>query len=494
MLVPGERIRVGDDAATIRYSGNLPSWPNTLAYGIEWDNPIRGKNSGTLDGVRYFQTKIEGAGSFIKASNRNIQLPVTFMSALINRYAGDDNVHALEKSIAFGLKVVENYGFEKLNTIQRNVFLLKNVMLDKQNIGLCPDLPEFNVAELLDLSYNLLHKWEDVERILRLFPQLQSINLNGNRLSGSPKLPTGTRVHSLMLADTGLSQQQLRLLVLPNVHTLCLAGNHLTSENCNLIYTKGLSSLDLSFNNLDSIPLSIASSSISSLAVAYNNIRLTPGTTFPSVTSLDIRDNNITEWDEIDHLSKVFPSLENLRIDGCPLFENLLLEETTINLIARLECTSSDNDRKKIRRLNGSLLTRAEIQNAELYFISRVKQGKLIYTNDSRWSQLLEKNGLTNTKIIQLSELSDKVLLQIFSPTKPVEFIMSRVFLKSNSVLRLKGVISRYLDRPIFDFEVFITDSNNDPYDKSTARYLEDDTTTLQSLGLQDDQKIFITW
>ena len=37
---------------TIRYIGNLPVWgTNTVALGIEWDDPSRGKNNGDLNGI-----------------------------------------------------------------------------------------------------------------------------------------------------------------------------------------------------------------------------------------------------------------------------------------------------------------------------------------------------------------------------------------------------------------------------------------------------------
>lgn len=494
MLVSGQRIRIGDDIATIRYVGNIHPWPNILAYGIEWDNPRRGKNSGTLDDIQYFHTEVEGAGSFIKASNRNIHAPVSFMSALTRRYTGEENVHALEKTIAFGLKVVENYGFEKLNTIQRNISLLKNVMLDKQDIGQCFGLPQFPLTELLDLSYNLLHNWTDVKHILRLFLDLRTLNLNGNKFAGTPKLSIGEKLENLLLADAGLTRQQLKAMVLPNVRTLCLASNHLTSDDCELIHMSLVFKLDLSFNELSVVPLSISASSVSNLALAYNNIQLNSKTSFPSVTVLDLRSNNISDWDDIEQIPILFPSLEDLRIDGCPLFESLSVEEITINLVARLECTSSNDMRRKIRRLNGSLLLSREIQNAELYFISKVRQGQIVYRNKDRWTYLLEKNGLTDTHISPLSEASDKVQLHICKVADSVETITSRVFLKSNTVLRLKGVISRLIDLPIFEFVVFITNNESDPHDATAARYLEDDTTTLQSLGLQDDQKIFISW
>lgn len=495
MLSLGQRICVGVDVATVKYVGHIPQWPNTITYGIEWDNPTRGKNSGILDGVQYFRTEIDGAGSFIKASNKKIHLPISFMNALIHRYGGEENANALKRSIFLGLKVVENYGFEKLNTIQQDISLLKTVMLDKQDIGSCLDLPSFTVVELLDLSYNLLYNWSDVRHILQLFPKLRTLNLNGNRFVGTPPpFQTNEYLETVLLADTKITQQQLRLLILPHVRTLNLASNRLTSEACECINMVRLSKLDLSFNCLLEIPSSISGSSICELALAYNRVKLSSRIQFPSVTVLDLRGNDISNWDEIDQIAVIFPSLEELRVDDCPLFEKLSQEEITTSLIARLECTGSHKANHKIHKLNGSYILNQEIQNAELYFISKVKQGEIKFTNNRRWLHLLRKNCIANTQISVRLEFSDKILLHVFEIKNSIKNVFSRVFLRSNTILRLKGIICRCLNLRISDIIVFVTDNESDPFDTAAVRYLEDDTTTLQSSGLQDDQKIFVSW
>jgi tubulin-specific chaperone E len=56
------------EPCTLRFIGHLPSTSDesTTWLGVEWDNPSRGKHSGTHQGIQYFETEQEGAGSFIK--------------------------------------------------------------------------------------------------------------------------------------------------------------------------------------------------------------------------------------------------------------------------------------------------------------------------------------------------------------------------------------------------------------------------------------------
>lgn len=51
----GCRIESGGFIGTVRYVGALPQYPGEW-YGIEWDNPSRGKHNGTVNGVQFFQT------------------------------------------------------------------------------------------------------------------------------------------------------------------------------------------------------------------------------------------------------------------------------------------------------------------------------------------------------------------------------------------------------------------------------------------------------
>lgn len=57
---------------TIRYIGPLPAPPSSddapppTWIGVEWDDPARGKHSGTFRGGEVFRTRLPGAGSFLK--------------------------------------------------------------------------------------------------------------------------------------------------------------------------------------------------------------------------------------------------------------------------------------------------------------------------------------------------------------------------------------------------------------------------------------------
>lgn len=113
MLQQFDRIRIDNELATIKFIGALPAWgPTTTAFGIEWDRPERGKNNGELNGISYFKTDITGAGSFIKSSNKKIELNrQTFVQQLLSNYAVDSYT---DQRLHFGSKRVEEYGLDKL--------------------------------------------------------------------------------------------------------------------------------------------------------------------------------------------------------------------------------------------------------------------------------------------------------------------------------------------------------------------------------------------
>ncbi len=85
-LRPNLRISHGPSKGTIRYIG--PVAPSTgLWLGIEWDDPTRGKHSGTsADGTRYFDVRIPGSGSFVRPTSTKLSSGCCFVEALRNRY------------------------------------------------------------------------------------------------------------------------------------------------------------------------------------------------------------------------------------------------------------------------------------------------------------------------------------------------------------------------------------------------------------------------
>lgn len=91
-----QRIICNSDKATIRYvgplrhevEGALKSKINEVWFGIEWDNPGRGKHTGTVNGYEYFKCEKEGAwGSLVlqKKAEQGYQI----LEAIIRKYFKD---------------------------------------------------------------------------------------------------------------------------------------------------------------------------------------------------------------------------------------------------------------------------------------------------------------------------------------------------------------------------------------------------------------------
>ena len=66
---PGDRLRVGGDAATVRYVGPVAGKGPDAWVGLEWDDEARGKHDGSVGGRRYFAVRstAPASGSLIRA-------------------------------------------------------------------------------------------------------------------------------------------------------------------------------------------------------------------------------------------------------------------------------------------------------------------------------------------------------------------------------------------------------------------------------------------
>lgn len=480
---------------TVRYVGHLPVWgPDVLAYGIEWDDPSRGKNNGEVGGIAYFTPHIPGSGSFLKASNAKIDAPVLLMDALLTRYAGKENEEFLGAQYTIGTKVVEKLGFLKLNSLLKDIYHLKTIMLDKQTINLVGHLPMLEAVEYLDLSFNLLTSWPDLQGIFCNVPHLQTLNLNGNCLNVPTELIVlPLALQELLLASTECSWQHLRQLDFNQVKKLNLASNSLTADDITKFDLGSIDKLDLSFNRLERIPSALSTLSIRELVLADNQLEQLPNDVFPSLRVLDLLSNKIADWSTIDRLSDLFPNLLELRIGSCSLFDNMTVEEQAWNLIGRVECSAGNAKADKgIFKLNGSTLNADEITNAELYFISRVNRGELAISNEKRWQYLLQKHQIHATQVQLRPAYSDTVTLRVRRSKKPLDEWFSRIFLKTNTVLRLKGIIARKLQRSVLDFSIYYYVSDDWTSYNAVKQYLDDDIANLENLALSDDQVIFV--
>lgn len=72
----------GPQIGTVKYVGPVQGHEGTWV-GVEWDS-AEGRHDGTVNGVRYFETKLANSGSLVRP--RNLSPGVTLLEALSLRY------------------------------------------------------------------------------------------------------------------------------------------------------------------------------------------------------------------------------------------------------------------------------------------------------------------------------------------------------------------------------------------------------------------------
>lgn len=85
----GNKIKCDKYTGVVKYIGEVTPHAGTW-LGIEWDEPSRGKHSGTVDGIQYFQSTKPNAASFIRPQKARKLMDV--FTALEERYGYDQKV------------------------------------------------------------------------------------------------------------------------------------------------------------------------------------------------------------------------------------------------------------------------------------------------------------------------------------------------------------------------------------------------------------------
>jgi dynactin complex subunit len=151
------RVSYGGSLCTIRYIGPIEGKdPSIIWYGVEWDDPSRGKHDGSHKGKRYFTCKNPSgtSASFVRSS-RKPDLRRSFIQAVKEKYAGE--AQPSDPNVISG-KVVEEVGFEKIQDQQRRLHELKIVVVDGSQIEaaeddgdeaietMCPSIVELDIS------------------------------------------------------------------------------------------------------------------------------------------------------------------------------------------------------------------------------------------------------------------------------------------------------------------------------------------------------------
>ncbi|BGP31665.1 hypothetical protein JCM10296v2_003439 [Rhodotorula toruloides] len=251
---------------TILYHGPVPPTKGDW-YGVEWDEPARGKHSGVYEktGVRYFVPRVEGAGSFLRPDAKGLIVEgKTFSEALHDKYLdssppsssqplssssstpqdfhGATATQRFATDSNFEVEVVLN---DRVNERFRQLGRLREVGLEWEGVshatrssekGKEKELrrlgEELKNLEVLNLSFSLLPTLEEADHIAAVLPKLRSLALSSNRfirITSPTSLLGFERLTSLQLNNTLMSWSEVRLISpsLPNLVDLQFGFNRL---------------------------------------------------------------------------------------------------------------------------------------------------------------------------------------------------------------------------------------------------------------------------
>lgn len=454
----GNRVSYQGDLCTIKWIGELPQWAGVQAYGVEWDDPSRGKHNGWLNNIQYFNTVVPMAGSFVKASRKK-DGEVTFNQAVEEKYAsevGKSEVLHVGKN-----KIIENVGFDKFRKRQQQLEKLPIISVDGFRISGCECDEKIDLISVhtLDLSHNLFTEFEVVYEICKDLENLRILVLNGNRLNwnGTNGLD---QVVELSLTNCLIDIDSLDKIAwfFPNLRVLSLANNRLVSVpklpfNC-------LQTLDLSFNNLTTIP----SLEIPDLNVSNNSSTdtITTIATLPITESLNISNNDIS-WSDIDALASSAPKLTNLRITTNDKDDALFLGRLG-NIIT----------------LNGRVISPRERTDADLYFMTKVAQQSTPHPPHARWEELCKKYG---EPVVRNSEQAkDKLSNKIVTVNVICEQnIKSVKLLRTLTIQKLKTQLAKQFN--LSPFNITLTHENNT---------LDEPLRSIEFYNVQQNDNIYI--
>ncbi|PNF32444.1 Tubulin-specific chaperone E [Cryptotermes secundus] len=386
---PGQRVELCGYYGTVRYVGEVPPTRGTW-LGVDWDDPTRGKHSGTHEGEKYFSTRHPTSGSFVRLEKVN--LGRSCPAAIRDRYgevkndetAGIDKEDLSLVQCKINAPFLEVVGFDKVNRKQSQFQNLLVVWLRGHNVSgpgeqgelmqLCPNIKE------LDLSRNLIHSWQSLSRIADQLRHLRVLNISENQMQIPPQpiIYQGSFqvLEHIIMGRMEYSWSQILdcALMWLSVETLQVPFNNITTlETPPDEILQHVKSLDLEgnsvndwreINKLGTLPcleyLNISHVGVSEVYFpvfqAEQKTRL-----FSTLKHLYLSRNNIHSWESINELDKL------LHLEDLGFHENPVLQEENEETARQLVIARIGN----IKTLNRVVITNDERKGAEIDYLKK---------------------------------------------------------------------------------------------------------------------------
>lgn len=384
----GTRISHSGNIGTVRFVGPVDG-TNGAWIGVEWDDPSRGKHSGTKDGKVYFSCSVPNSGSFIRPSSK-ISYGTSFLKALKSKYIEAFHGAAGQETIILGSSngaiEVEAVNLDKIRGKFADLTRLREVSLDNELPATC-DASEGTIRQAcpsirgLDLSKSLIPSWDVVASIAAELPNLERLALNYNRLQ-MPHDPARLsssfpRLTELLLNATLISWAHMQEItsLMPRLETVEMGYNCLAdlvpSAHCEA--HPSVRTLNLEGNVCADWPLVCvrlqAYTSLQRLTLAENGIQRIPpcedkAHALSSLLHLSLSTNGLAAWSDVDALPSWCPALESLMLAENPILTNSeQAQHARLFIIARIPT---------LIQLDGSTITPKERTDSELFYISYV--------------------------------------------------------------------------------------------------------------------------
>ncbi|CAL9038104.1 unnamed protein product [Musa banksii] len=388
----GNPRRIG----TVRYVGAVEGYAGEWV-GVDWDDG-EGKHDGSLGGIQYFAARGERSGSFVRP--KNLSTGISFLEALHRRYRGNSTKEEEDEMYVFSTSqkhvsiqlVGKNKIQEKLNHFKE----LLGASVSYLGVSSAETSNEINAIvpnlEELDLTGNLLSRWQDIGTLCEALPSLKILNLTNNLMDCEiPKLLSLVSIRVLVLNNCGITWNQVEKFKesLPAIEELHLMANNLSmigptsssyaqgfdtlrilnlEENCikswdeilKLSYLRSLEQLHLNRNRLKHIsyPLDHQRPELPSACDMQDTV-IRP---FENLQCLLLGSNEIDDLASIDSLN-LFPRLMDIRLSENPIVDPSKGGLPRFVLIARLA---------KIKMLNGSEVSQRERKESEIRYVRLV--------------------------------------------------------------------------------------------------------------------------
>ncbi|RMZ96709.1 tubulin-specific chaperone E [Brachionus plicatilis] len=327
----GKVVFFNYSAGIIKYVGPLTE-NSEFWYGIEWRDSSRGKHDGSYKGKKYFTTRHQTGGSFVKPSK--VDFGIGIWKALEEKYL--DNNGSMKKTN----ETDENEDSLLYNNFdaKKTGLHIKCITLTQSRISSVEGLENVsnffpNLIEI-HLDDNLLNSWSQIFAIVDHLKKLKILNVSNNFLNyDCEEKKTFDNIQCLVLNKMNYSWNDICLILLhfPHLSQLKVCFNLITNlDQISVVCLSTLRVLDIESNPICDWKNLLKIGELPSLEILYanqtqlekiefNDCGYSEKTSlFSNLKVLSLNENKINNWKSINELNKL-KSLEELMFKLNPL-------------------------------------------------------------------------------------------------------------------------------------------------------------------------------